>query len=619
MAGYGVYPPPGYGYDQYAYAALAASSQAAPGQAPLPPPPGAPPPAVAAPGYPAAYPPQQYPGYPPPGYPPGYPVPGYGYAPGYPYGYPGQAPEAVPAGYNGMPPPGVISTTADFAQAAARKEKKSKASSGRRRERSDSRDRRDSKVRDRSRSPRRRSRSRGRDRKSKDRDGAAARKGKQEGHASEAPAGDGASEDPYPFEEEQRQLELKAQLQKRKQQLAEKEASKAEEASKKAEEEARKAEERRKKAEEDERRKKQEALLKKKTDEERRRMEQHAVFIIKQAIMKLTSSTPDTFESLRQDLEQLLLDELYKCGNFQDGLQMEATKQIEKVRQRMDAILEQQKQSGIVVCPHSIEDSERRKWLKWRLDATIQVFGAKAEVGVGTVMLEGKAQQIEESKRELARDTVQAAVDEAEELKELTVDGLTDVMPEHVDMGLIAPFIDQYGVQVRMFDPRGNVVPVHVLGPPDAANDVAAILWLRFVQGKSVAAVLTLPDQLQAMAPEMKGDYQADVKALENEHGVEVQQGNVATWIMGPTPEAVILAKAMLEEMLTFYMAADFQLVKGLEADHVERLRKDDMLKLLMSKKGVVVAMDSGAGTVWICGKMRGPVQHRIEAVRHAA
>merc|ERR1712050_241513 len=71
----------------------------------------------------------------------------------------------------------------------------------------------------------------------------------------------------------------------------------------------------------------------------------------------------------------------------------------------------------------------------------------------------------------------------------------------------------------------------------------------------------------------------------------------------------------MLLEMLLFYLPEVFMLVKGLERTAVEHLRQDGGLRAVMTTIDSVVALDSGEGTAWICGKQREAVKQRIDAV----
>merc|ERR1712216_541613 len=107
----------------------------------------------------------------------------------------------------------------------------------------------------------------------------------------------------------------------------------------------------------------------------------------------------------------------------------------------------------------------------------------------------------------------------------------------------LTSLMDQYGIQLKTVAEKGRSTATHVLGPPEAVNDASNILRLRFVQGKAVATVLTLPGQLQNIPAAMKADYEGDVQALQQELGVQVQAGNVAALIIGTGEDAVGKAK----------------------------------------------------------------------------
>merc|ERR1712087_398502 len=91
------------------------------------------------------------------------------------------------------------------------------------------------------------------------------------------------------------------------------------------------------------------------------------------------------------------------------------------------------------------------------------------------------------------QEAAEAVIGEAEKLVELVVEGKDEYEPEDAASdAAVSPFVDQYGVIVRVSDQDDNAISdtikVRVVGPAEAAKDVVALLRARFVEGKVTAA-----------------------------------------------------------------------------------------------------------------------------------
>lgn len=274
---------------------------------------------------------------------------------------------------------------------------------------------------------------------------------------------------------------------------------------------------------------------------------------------------------------------------------------------------------GALVVPHSLGHAGRQEWLTWRLKPVEHGKGLRAEITRTSVrmwpttdghLVSGSPEW------DAAKAAVDVAVEEAQALVELFVDAKPAHEPtdERIAAAL-APLTDRYYVLAKALQPEDEITPILVLGPPDAARDAAALLWAQFVQGRQVAAVLQAPGRVQAMADLMAKDFDKDLRALEDECEVEVNQAESMVWISGSCPEAVAGAQQTVCEMLQFYLPGEFRLVEGLSPAVVEQLKQDAELRSLVLTSGCAVRLDGAAGTAWLCGPARAEVQQRIEAL----
>lgn len=274
---------------------------------------------------------------------------------------------------------------------------------------------------------------------------------------------------------------------------------------------------------------------------------------------------------------------------------------------------------GAMVLQHGLEGFERPSWITWRLVPTERAHNVKVEVGRNAVRLWTTAGRIVTGEAaERAKAEALAAIAEARQLIELTVDCRLDLEAENADKDLaLGPLIDQYGVLVRVNRPEGGVVPIKVVGPADPARDVAELIEARYVKGKTATSVLQLPGQVQAMHGQMKTDFETDVRALEEELRVKVECRRSVLSVMGPNAESVYNAKQTLRDMLVFYFPKDFFLLKGLHREAVKSLRADPDLRMIAARADCAIAWDGREGTGWICGSVesRQDVEKRIDAL----
>merc|ERR1711990_972190 len=101
------------------------------------------------------------------------------------------------------------------------------------------------------------------------------------------------------------------------------------------------------------------------------------------------------------------------------------------------------------------------------------------------------------------------------------------------------------------------------------------------------------------MPASMAGDFSNDLKALEAEGGVQINQGRAALWVSGEDADSVATAR----EMLQFYLSDACLLIEGLQPAVIDQIFADEDIGVLMAKPECVVALDEVERTAWICGK----------------
>eukprot|EP00429_Kryptoperidinium_foliaceum_P024960 CAMPEP_0176148152 /NCGR_PEP_ID=MMETSP0120_2-20121206/75540_1 /TAXON_ID=160619 /ORGANISM="Kryptoperidinium foliaceum, Strain CCMP 1326" /LENGTH=409 /DNA_ID=CAMNT_0017484813 /DNA_START=20 /DNA_END=1246 /DNA_ORIENTATION=- len=279
---------------------------------------------------------------------------------------------------------------------------------------------------------------------------------------------------------------------------------------------------------------------------------------------------------------------------------------------------------GAVVVPHDLQHPDREAWARWRLAATAHEHGARAHVGRRTIRLAAKSGL---AFSEDAAHRVKAAVDDvlsqAKELVEVKVEARDELEPEEAPSDLaVLPFVDQYGVIVRVCDQDDNAVSetitVRLFGPPGPTEDCAAALRARFVEGLATSILLQPLGEVQDMEEQKAKDYAGDLTQLEAELQVKVQMSRTALRIEGADDERVAEARGTLQEMLQFYMPSSFHLATGLTSDAVQRLLADEDLGVLMARGDAVVSIDENARAAWVCGSHRPAVQRCIDAAMRA-
>lgn len=277
------------------------------------------------------------------------------------------------------------------------------------------------------------------------------------------------------------------------------------------------------------------------------------------------------------------------------------------------------KAQGAMVIRHGLEGFERPSWVAWRLVPTEKEHGVKAEMGKSAVRFWARGRRALTGADSAAlRAAAEAAIALARELLEITVEARLEFDAENAVPfdAAVYPLVCQHGVLVRVQRPEAGVVPITVVGPADAARETAAMLEARYVKGKSTASVLQVPGQIQSMEDQMAGDFERDLKALEDDAKVKVTKSSTILWIVGANEEGVNEARHILREMLAFYFPDEFLLVKDIKRGAIERLHEDEEMRVLTSKPGCAVAFDRFEGTVWICGSAsRAAVKARIDAV----
>lgn len=278
---------------------------------------------------------------------------------------------------------------------------------------------------------------------------------------------------------------------------------------------------------------------------------------------------------------------------------------------------------GAIVVPHGLKHPGREEWLVWRMKVVEHRYGLKAVLTKTSVRFDLKAGPLADDlsdERAAFKDAVELAVAEAQGLAEETIEAKAAHDPTDARLlAALGPFALQYGVMAKVLkqdeeDEGSNVVPILVLGPPAAARDAAAMLWMRFVQGRPTAAVLQPPGRVQRMSELMSKDFDNDVRALEEECEVEVTQSEISLWLAGRTDEIVSQGRWTVYEMLQFYVAEDFLLLEGLKKEGLEKLLQDAELRSLALKPDCAIALHCEEGAAWLCGPPahRGPLEQRV-------
>eukprot|EP00971_Amphidinium_carterae_P327256 6458487-Amphidinium_carterae.1 len=272
---------------------------------------------------------------------------------------------------------------------------------------------------------------------------------------------------------------------------------------------------------------------------------------------------------------------------------------------------------GGMVVAHNIEGYDRQQWLGWRLVPVEKELAIRTEVGKRTVRVFAEVgKKLRAEVVQNVMDRVQAILGMAQELVELAVDAQPEHEPENAAYDpAVGPFVDQYGVLVRVPRPENGVVSIRITGPAEPARDVAALLEARYKNGVQTASVMQVVGQVQGMQGQMKTDFDNDLRSLAADTRVEVHQSRYMLWVTGGNAELVSEASGTLQEMLQFYFPDHFFLLSGLKKGAVEALAADAELRGLCSKGDIVLAFDRKGGSLWVCGTQRDAVKARVNAV----
>jgi len=122
-------------------------------------------------------------------------------------------------------------------------------------------------------------------------------------------------------------------------------------------EELRRREHERRQREEEMQRQQQAEMERKRHEEEKRRIEATACLAVRKTLQKLRLATPETVDSVTQEVSDTMVQELYKCGTQADRIKEEAEKTLEQTRQRVESIREQRRKEEET----RVEDERLRK------------------------------------------------------------------------------------------------------------------------------------------------------------------------------------------------------------------------------------------------------------------
>jgi len=160
----------------------------------------------------------------------------------------------------------------------------------------------------------------------------------------------------------------------------------AEEEERRRKEAQRQAEEMRKKREE-EMRKKQEEMKKAKELAEQRMREGKSVFLIRKVTAKFSMATPENFETLQKELEEVLNKELEACGSQKAQLQIESGNCIEQAKKRIEILAEAKRKAQ-----EKKEEEERKR--QEQLSKAKALLG---EIGILIGKAEGALERLKEA------------------------------------------------------------------------------------------------------------------------------------------------------------------------------------------------------------------------------
>jgi len=186
----------------------------------------------------------------------------------------------------------------------------------------------------------------------------------------------------HPEDERRRQDQQRRDAKKRK---ADEENRRVEEEKRKAEAEKKRLEDIKRK-EEEEQRKKEEEVKRKKDMEEKRRLEQKSSLAIRRVIQKVRQATPDNFDELQKELQEVLSQELENCCTQKDRMKEESDKGVEQARKRIEQLNEQRKRE------QDKKDAEEKK----RIEADERAKGLIKELESLVESAEGKARELKE-------------------------------------------------------------------------------------------------------------------------------------------------------------------------------------------------------------------------------
>merc|ERR1719225_31588 len=105
-----------------------------------------------------------------------------------------------------------------------------------------------------------------------------------------------------------------------------------------------------------------------------------------------------------------------------------------------------------------------------------------------------------------------------------------------------------------------------------------------------MALVIQAPGQIQALPRQMHGDFEGDLKSLENECNIEVHKYHTMLGVTGACQSTVLQARRTLQEMLMFYLPDEFLLLGGLSRQSLTQVRTNGHMKALMLRLGCTIS-----------------------------
>ncbi|CAE7721073.1 unnamed protein product, partial [Symbiodinium pilosum] len=179
-----------------------------------------------------------------------------------------------------------------------------------------------------------------------------------------------------------------------------------------------------------EQKQKEDAAKQKKDLEEKRRQEQRSTLAIRRVIQKVRLASPETFEEVQKELQEILRVELENTGSQKERIKEESEKGLEQARKRLDSIKEQRQKE----LDKKTAEEKKRLEQQAKTDELLQELNGlveAAEAGVSRLkeLAEPLSDKIKDSVKEV--EACALAVEEAGSDAKTATKACTDFVLVH--------------------------------------------------------------------------------------------------------------------------------------------------------------------------------------------